>query len=186
MEFSGQTTEISVFIQQQAPSDTGFKAPSLQAVDPIRARASVTWWILTWQCVFLSFRIYHIIGGHRAIRSIVRNFVTCRRQAPSLKIRRWDICPLNESPQTLCLSMLAQTMQAPCISSVDLCVNLLFWNPMFMCSFRCLSRQYIWRWFQTSPQTHFLLVLSGSLPREEDQRQYGEITALTSSAPIIR
>ena len=28
------------------------------------------------------FRTYHIIGGHRAIRSIVRNCVTCRRQAP--------------------------------------------------------------------------------------------------------
>ena len=31
------------------------------------------------------FRNFHIVGGHRAIRSIVRSCVTCRRRAPKPK-----------------------------------------------------------------------------------------------------
>ena len=48
------------------------------------------------------FRDFHIIGGHRAIRSIVRSCVTCRRRAPRPKPQMMGQLPLERiTPDTV-------------------------------------------------------------------------------------
>ena len=60
---------------------------------------------------------FHIVGGHRAIHSIVRSCVTCRRRTPKTKPQMMGQLPPECITPDMVFEHVGLTLQVPCISN---------------------------------------------------------------------
>ena len=72
-------TKGQILLQQQTSDHTWLETPTYQATDSFWTHPSPSWWVIVSSSLFCNF---HVLGGHRAICSIVRSCVICRCWTP--------------------------------------------------------------------------------------------------------
>ena len=72
-------TKGQILLQQQTSDHTWLETPTYQATDSFWTHPSPSWWVIVSSSLFCNF---HVLGGHRAICSIDRSCVICRRWTP--------------------------------------------------------------------------------------------------------